>query len=118
MATRTQDELVREVMGKLGALAAGQTQNAEDDALVKARLSDVYEQLEDDDLITFDLADGIPGKSFLPVAYLVAVQLIDHFGAENKAQTIFSGAAWAEKTLRRQKQDGMYESSPAKPEYF
>lgn len=118
MTTRTQSEFVREVMGKLGALGAGQTPSAEDDQLVKARLSDVIEQLEDDDLITFDIADGIPGKSFIPLAYLVAVHLIDHFGAQSQAQTIFTGAQWGEKQLRRQRQDGKYESSRATPDYF
>lgn len=118
MTTRTQDQFVREVLGKLGALGAGQTQSAEDDTLVKARLVDVLEQLEDDDLISFDIDDGIPSKTFLPLAYLVAVHLIDHFGANEKTQTIFAGAQWGEKQLQKQKQDGPFESAPVKVEYF
>lgn len=118
MAVRTEAEFVREVLGKLGKLGNSQTPRAEDDQLIKARLRDVLDQLADDDLLTFDIADGIPGKQFIPIAYLTAVHLIDHFGSQNKAQAIFTGAQWADKTLRRQRQDGPYESRPAKPSYF
>lgn len=118
MTVRTQTEFVREVLGKLGVLAVGQTPSAEDDQLVKARLADELDILADDDLLTFDIADGIPGKHFMPLTYLVAVHLIDHFGAESKTQAIYTGAQWADKTLRRQRQDGPYESRPVKPSYF
>ena len=119
MAVRTQAEFVREVLGKLGKLGTAQTPRAEDDALIKARLADVLDQLEDDDLLDFDIADGIPGKKFIPIAYLVAVHLTDHYGTSpDKTQKIMAGTAWADKTLRRQKQDGAYESSSARPDYF
>lgn len=118
MATRTQSEFVREVLGKLGKLAVGQTPSAENDQLIKARLADKLDEIQDEDLLTFDIADGIPGKQFIPLAYIVAVDLIDHFGVTDKAQAIFAGADRGWRMLRRQKQDGPYESRPVKPKYF
>lgn len=119
MAVRTEAEFVREVLGKLGVLAVGQTPTAEDDTLVKARLRDVLDVLADDDLLTFDIADGIPGKHFIPLAYLTGVHLLDHFGCpQDIVQKVFSGSTWGDKTMRRQRQDGPYESRPAKPSYF
>lgn len=116
---RSQNEFVREVLGRLGALAIGQTPSAEDDVLIKARLADKLDELEDEDLITFDIADGIPNKHFIPLSYLVAIELLDHFGCNAEImQKVAAGAARADRTMRRQKQNGAYESAPARPDYF
>lgn len=50
MATRTTTDLAHRVLDELGVTGAGESYDADDVALVKARYADRFEQLEDDDI--------------------------------------------------------------------
>lgn len=102
MSVKTKIELRDDVLRKLNVLAAGQVASAEDAELVEARIESVLDELDDESLLTWDVANDIPGKAYLPLVAIVAYTMIGDFGQQARAQELASDAAGAERRLRRQ----------------
>jgi hypothetical protein len=117
MATYTRAEFVRAVLIEVGVLDATEAPPAEDYTLANARTQQVFEALDDDGQITFDLDGAIPARFFLPLVQIVAEALLAPFGKTNKAQMVMANAQQARKRLRQLNQRD-YVSAPTPATYY
>jgi hypothetical protein len=117
MATYTRLEFVRAALIEVGALDATEAPSAEDYTLANQRTQQVFEALDDDGQIPFDLDGVIPARYFLPLVQIVAEALIAPFGKSNRAQQVMLTAAMGRKRLAQLNQRD-YVSAPTVATYF
>jgi hypothetical protein len=75
----TPAELKDRVLGKLRVLGAGQTAEAEDVFTVNEGYTSVYEQLKNQNLVTWSLTGDIPDKLATQIIKMVAYEVSDEF---------------------------------------
>lgn len=80
MSFRTSTDLVLKVLDNLGILPAGQIPGPEDTADIKASLPSVIEKLAGEEVVYVADIENIPGAWFLPLASIVAYELMEEFG--------------------------------------
>lgn len=80
MSFRTSADLVLKVLDNLGVLPAGQVPGPEDTADVQAALPSVIEKLAGEEIVFVADIEQIPGAWFLPLASIVAYDLMEEFG--------------------------------------
>jgi hypothetical protein len=79
MSTKTRDQLITAVLGKLQVLAAGQPQAPEDEARVSDNLEAIVEKLNAMKITYVPNTDAVPGALFNDLAVMVAAALINEF---------------------------------------
>ena len=117
MATYTRAEFVRAVLMEIGVLDANTSPDAADNVLADDRTQQVFESLDDDGLIPFDVDGAIPARYFLPLVWVVADALIAPFGQASRAQSAAINAEKGRRALQRLKQAD-YVSAPTPATYF
>lgn len=80
MSFRTSADLVIKVLDNLGVLPAGQVPGQEDTADIAASLPSVIEKLAGEEIVYVADINNIPGAWFLPLASIVAYELMEEFG--------------------------------------
>jgi predicted component of type VI protein secretion system len=79
MTTKTRDQLITAVLGKLQVLAAGQPQAPEDEARVSDNLDEIVEALNEQHITYVPNTDAIPGALFQDLAVMIAFALMGDF---------------------------------------
>ena len=115
MAIYKQEEFVREVLIELGVLDATEAPEAEDSEHVSRRMAQKFSELYDEGLIPFDIDGDIPGRYFLPLVALVAVECATSYGVPLEAVAIKAAAGNRSLWKLRQKP---HISTPAQADYF
>lgn len=101
MTTRTQTELVEQVISNLGVLAAGQTPQLEDIARVKSVVPPAIEFLRATETYYLGSADSIDDAVFLPISHVVAWECRNDFGVSgDQLQTLADSKEAAIKALK------------------
>lgn len=125
----TPQELYEAVLIELGQLAAGESAQPEDIALVTDRYSALYEMLSGKRLVSWAEADDVPGYAQLPVIWMLAYMLCGPFQVNSiRTQELKlkgaldlsprqGGPSEAESQLRRQLAR-THVAWPAQSEYF
>lgn len=91
MSFRTSTDLVLKVLDNLGVLPAGQVPGPEDTADIKAALPSVIEKLAGEEIVFIADIENIPGAWFLPLASVVAYELMEEFGVTGDDAQILMG---------------------------
>lgn len=118
MATYTRADLCRRVLGRLGALDAGEAVEADDSRDVLDAIQCTLEELSDDGLVPFDLeGDVIPAPYMIPLSYLVALTLVVDYGAQSREMGIAAGADRGMRRLRKLKAQP-YFGTPQQATYY
>lgn len=81
--TRTNSDLVTEVLANLGVLSAGQPIDPEDFSYVDEKLDSIFRMLAALEICYVPDPDNIPGEWFSPLADIVAGQCCTKFGVTN-----------------------------------
>jgi hypothetical protein len=79
-AYMTSDDLVREVLSRLGVLASGQAPDPEDYAYVQTSLDSIRRKLAALEIVYIADINSIPGAYFTDIADIVAGELSTKFG--------------------------------------
>ncbi|CAE6836791.1 hypothetical protein [Xanthomonas arboricola] len=88
MATYTREQIIRQVLMELGILDSNEAPEAEDAHDVGIRLQQVFEELNDEGLIPFQLEGEIPASYASPLSFIVARELVSTFGVESRASLL------------------------------
>ncbi|SRR6266704_1138703 len=80
MSTRTQADLVQEVLENLGVLPAGQLPQLEDTARVVEKLPSIVASVAGREIVYIPDLNAIPQQYFIPFSIIVAWECKDKFG--------------------------------------
>lgn len=116
----TPQELREAVLKEMGVVAAGESANPEDAAVVADKYTLLHGMLEQKNLVTWTLTDDIPSSCAQPVVWMLAYLCAGAFGAQQepeKGALDLPSMSLAERQLRAQLAP-FYVYSPAQSEYF
>lgn len=100
MATRT--DIRNRVLKKLRVLAAGESADADDAAVVDAAVAEKHEQLINRGLVAWDV-DSVPPYAVGPFVTIVAAECCDEFGVpEGRTVRLVAQGQLAEQELAKQ----------------
>jgi hypothetical protein len=118
MATYTRAQLRNAVLRELGVLAVNETPTAEDADIADDRCQQELEYLAEEGYVQFDIdAGAIPARSFMPLAWVIAYNLMMPYGVTNRAQLLASNYTRGLNRLSRMK-SGDYFGDSQVAEYF
>jgi hypothetical protein len=80
---RTSADLIKKALGKLGALAAGQSIEVEDYQTISDSLDSIFRLLSSLEIVYVADGDNIPPEWFLPLADIVAGECATDFSVTN-----------------------------------
>jgi hypothetical protein len=80
MATYSREEFVRQVLVELAVLDATEAPEAEDAQFVGDRRDQKLEELYEEGLLPFDVDAEVPGRYFLPLIAIVALECATAYG--------------------------------------
>lgn len=104
MATYGREEFVRQVLIELSVLDATEAPEAEDAVFIGQRAEQKFSELYDEGLIPFDLDGEIPGRYFLPLVSIVAIECAPAYGQVNMLPILAPKAAAGMKQLWKLRQ--------------
>jgi hypothetical protein len=121
----TTQELFEKVLQKLQVTAAGEDSQPEDIALIRSRYTSLYNLLDSEQLVSWDITNDIPDNVEMPLTMMLAAHSGREFGIVGQAYAnlIAEGGlaltpmSWAERQLRRLMAKP-YIPKPATSEYF
>lgn len=121
----TPTELRTAALQELGVVGVGKLASPEDDEIVQARYTALYDMLLAEKLVSWSISANIPDYAAIPVTWMLAFMCIGSFGVPpdkvmeitQKGALNAPGGCLAEKMLRRQLAKD-YVSYPAQPDYF
>lgn len=118
----TLQELKYRVLLKLGVVAAGDSPNADDSAVVLIRYQALHNALTSRDLTNWNISDDIPEELELPLVAMVAAECARDFGNPDPALQAegrfdLPQPSLAERQLRKA-MARTYISTPVSVEYF
>lgn len=77
--TKTRSDLITRTLQYIGAQAANAVTDPEDAALVGDIVDSVYERLQEEGVVTFDL-NTIPNRVYIPLVYMIGAEAAGDFG--------------------------------------
>jgi len=117
MATYTRAQLRDAVLRELGVLDAQEVPSAEEAELADDRCQQELEYLFDQGFIQFDINGPIEAKYLLPLAWIIAYNLMLPYGVLSRANELLANHGHGMKRLSRLK-EGDYWGEPAQTEYY
>ncbi|HFF3031927.1 TPA: hypothetical protein ACGCGJ_000397 [Stenotrophomonas maltophilia] len=101
MATYSREELVRQVLLRLGVLDADEAPEARDAADVGRMAQTVMEDLYAEGKLPFDIEGNIPARYLTHLSYIIAEPLVADYGALAREATIARHADTGRKAINR-----------------
>lgn len=92
MSTRTESDLVTEILEKLMVVPEGQAPEADDFARVQLDLPSVLESLAGREIVYVPDINNIPGAWFMDLAKVCAYEMRDKFGVAGEALVTVTNA--------------------------
>ncbi len=121
----TTQELFEKVLEKLQVTAAGEDSQPEDIQLIESRYTSLFNLLDSEGLVSWDITDEIPDNVEMPLTMMLSAHSAREFGIVGQAyaNVIAEGGlalpqmSWAERQLRRLMAKP-YIPKPATSEYY
>lgn len=114
-------DLYEKVLQRLEVVAAGESADPDDTALVADKYAALYDMLLSMGLVAWNASEAIPDYAVMPLTSMLAFAAATEFGEDQErfvdGAVGLSPPALAEQQLRRQLARG-YVSYPAASEYF
>lgn len=117
MATYPREELVRQVLLRLGAVDANEAPEAEDATDVGRAAQSKLEELHVDGILPFDIDGEIPARYLMHLSYIIAEPLIADYGAFARETSIVARAARGMRAIYRMNAT-TYQGAVVQAEYF
>ncbi len=117
MATHLREELVRQVLLRLGVLDADEAPEARDAEDVNRAAQGVLEELYQDGKLPFDIQGDIPARYLMHLSFLIAVPLVTDYGVLDREASIQSGADRAMRAINRMNAT-TYQGAVVPSDYF
>lgn len=117
MATYTREEFVRQVLLELGVVDATEAPEAEDAVFVGDRAAQKFEELYEEGLIPFDVEGPIPGRYFLPLVSIVALECMTAYGKSGQMGELAAKSVEGVRRLRKLRERA-YVWTPTEATYF
>lgn len=117
MATYSRQEFIRQVLVEMGVLDATEAPEAEDAVFVGDRADQKFEELYEDGLLPFDIDGEIPGRYFLPLVSILAIECAPSYGMTERLPILAPKAADGMKRLWKLRQKPVADI-PARATYY
>ncbi|WP_312321213.1 hypothetical protein [Stenotrophomonas sp.] len=117
MTTYSREELVRQVLLRLGAVDADEAPEAREAEDVGRMAQTVLEDLYSEGKLPFDINGDIPARYLTHLSYIIAKPLIADFGALSREVTILRAAEEAMRAINRLNAT-TYQGAVVSSEYF
>lgn len=101
MATYPREELVRQVLLRLGVLDSTEAPEAEDAADVGRMAKTVMEDLYTEGKLPFDIQGDIPARYLTHLSYVIAEPMIADYGAFQREANIVRNAEIGRRAINR-----------------
>lgn len=115
--TKTRSDLITRTLQYIGAQAANAVTDGEDASLIGDVVDSVFERLEEEGVVTFDL-NTIPNRVYMPLVHMVGAEVAGDFGFNEQkiARLAILGVAARAEFYRTQAHEPTDE--PVKVQYF
>lgn len=117
MATYSREELVRQVLLRLGVVDAAEAPEAQDAKDVGIACQSKLEELYEDGKLPFDIEGDIPARYLTHLSYVIAEPLVADYGAFSREATIRQGAIDGMRAINRMNAT-IYQGAVVPSEYF
>lgn len=111
------EHFARRVLIEIGVLAADEAPSAEDGALVDEVTQQVFDGLQHDGLIPFDIDGEIPAKYMTPLVRVVAAAAYPSWGVSSRAAMLEANGRTGRNTLHALRQPH-YVGEVVRTDYF
>jgi hypothetical protein len=117
MATYPREELVRQVLLRLGAIDATEAPEAEDAEDVGRAAQSKLEELHEEGILPFDIDGQIPARYLFHLSYIIAEPMVADYGAFARENSIIARAERGMRAIYRMNAT-TYQGAVVPSEYY